>query len=77
MPGSSSAPLRPKRDDDTESEEASSSLLLPPPPPPLLGILGLQHEGNDVSGGGAMKALAGIKKLIDAAQHIVILVRES
>lgn len=76
MPGSASAPRRPNKDDD--SEDASSSLRPPPPPPPpLQGILGLQHEGNDVSGGGAMKALAGIKKLIDAAQHIVILVRES
>lgn len=36
-------------------------------------ILGLQYQGSDVPATGMMKALAGIKKLVDAAQHIVIL----
>lgn len=39
------------------------------PPPP--GVLGVQYQGSDVPS--AMKALAGVRKLIDAAQHIVIL----
>jgi hypothetical protein len=68
MPGD--APPRPKQ----EPAPPSSS----PSPPD---ILGLQSQGKDVpldaaaDGGGAMmtKALAGIKRLVDAAQHIVIL----
>lgn len=48
-------------------------MSFPPPPPP--GILGLQYQGNNVSSsnGGMSKALASVKKLVDAAQHIVLL----
>jgi len=46
----------------------------PDAPLPPRGILGLQCQGRNVpSDGTTMEALAGIKKLVDAAQHIVIL----